>query len=220
LGDADFIEARLLSLATREGAVFSDLEFTVPRGELAVVAGPSGSGRSALLLALAGRMRGWTGALRVGGYDAARESRAVRRFSSIARIGSMIELEPRHTVGEAITERALIDNVNPRSANQIVHQATREFGLGLDDATLVDRLPAVDRGILAVLLATVRPAELVIFDDVDHDLDPEQQVRLWSVLEAFTGDQITVVASTVHAEAAPAEARLIALPHPTDSARQ
>ena len=217
--DADFIEARLLSLATREGAVFGDLEFTVPRGGLAVVAGPSGSGRSALLLTLAGRMRGWTGALRIGGYDAARESRAVRRFSSIARIGSMIELEPRHTVGEAITERALIDNVRPRPAHQIVHHAAREFDLRLDDDALIDRLTAVDRGILAVLLATVRPAELVIFDDVDRDLDPEQQGRLWAVLEAFTGDQITVVASTVHADAVPAGARLITLAHTTESTR-
>ncbi|WP_161605988.1 ATP-binding cassette domain-containing protein [Microlunatus speluncae] len=208
---ADFVEARLLSLATREGVVFGDLEFTVPRGGLGVITGPSGSGRSALLLTLAGRMPGWTGALRVGGHDAARESRAVRRISAVARIGSMIDLEPRHTVGEAITERALIDGMSPRAAGQTVHRAARELELRLADDTLVERLPAVDRTILAVLLATVRPAELVIIDDVDRGLDAGQQARVWSVLDALTADHTTVLASTVHPETVPDAARLITL---------
>lgn len=211
---ADLIEASRLSLITREGPVFSDLDFSVPRGGLGVIAGPSGSGRSALLLTLAGRMRGWTGALRVAGHDAARESRAVRRISSVARIGTMIDLEPRHTVAETITERALIDSVPPRTAAATVRGAAADLGLALDDGTLVDRLPAIDRTVLTVLLATVRPAELVIIDDVDRGLDPDEQRRLWTTLETLTTDQTTVIASTVHPEAAPGGARLILLPRP------
>ncbi|MFC7619982.1 ATP-binding cassette domain-containing protein [Microlunatus sp. GCM10028923] len=209
-----FLEAQLLSLITKEGPVFRDLGFSVPRGGLAVVAGPSGSGRSALLLTLAGRMRGWTGALRVGGRDAARESRAVRRISSVARIDSMIDLEPQHTVGEAVTERALIDTVAPRSAAMIIHRSAREYGLRVDENTLIGRLPALDRAILTALLATVRAADLVVFDDADRGLDPAEQSTLMSVLAGLGEDFTTVVASTVHADAAPAGATLIPLTRP------
>jgi ABC-type multidrug transport system ATPase subunit len=71
-----------------------------------------------------------------------------------------------------------------------------------------------------VLLATVRPAELIIVDDVDRNLDPEQQARLWAVLDALTEDHLTVVASTVHPETVPARAQMITLSpaaHPTRS---
>ncbi|GAB3765409.1 ATP-binding cassette domain-containing protein [Microlunatus parietis] len=215
-----FIDAQLLSLITREGPVFRDLRFRVPQGGLALVAGPSGSGRSALLLTLAGRMRGWTGALRIGGRDAARESRAVRRISSVARIDTMIDLEPQHTVGEAITERALIDDVAPRSAAMIIHRSAREYGLQLDDGALIGRLPALDRAVLTALLATVRAADLVIFDDADRGLDPAEQAELLSVLAGLCSlddqgsDFTTVVASTVHADAAPAGTTLIPLTRP------
>lgn len=209
-----FLDAQLLSLITREGPVFRDLRFSVPQGGLAVVAGPSGSGRSALLLTLAGRMRAWTGALRVGGRDAARESRAVRRISSVARIDTMIDLEPQHTVGEAITERALIDDVAPRSAAMIVNRSAREYGLELDDSMLIGRLPALDRAILTALLATVRAADLVVFDDADRGLDPAEQATLLSVLAGLGEDFTTVVASTVHPDAAPAGTTLIPLTRP------
>jgi ATPase subunit of ABC transporter with duplicated ATPase domains len=54
----DYIAATGLGLATGHGPVFSDLSFSFPQGGLAVVAGESGTGRSALLLAIGGRRSG------------------------------------------------------------------------------------------------------------------------------------------------------------------
>jgi ABC-type multidrug transport system ATPase subunit len=65
--ESPHIETHDLSLVTWEGPVYSGVDPSFRRGRLAAVVGRSGSGRSALLLTLAGRIRGWTGRCRVAG---------------------------------------------------------------------------------------------------------------------------------------------------------
>ena len=48
--------------------IFRDVDLTVAPGALAAVVGPAGSGRSSLLLTLAGRMRSTAGTLSVLGH--------------------------------------------------------------------------------------------------------------------------------------------------------
>src|SRR5689334_23634817 len=49
------VTARGLGLRTRRGWIFRDVDLDVKQGELVALTGPSGSGRTSLLLALAGR---------------------------------------------------------------------------------------------------------------------------------------------------------------------
>jgi ABC-type glutathione transport system ATPase component len=112
------IETRDLSLATREGPVDAGVDLSFRRGRRAAAVGRPGHGRSALLLTLAGRMRGWTGRCRVAGYDAATQTGPLRHRGSLARISDLVDLEPRLTVAESITERALIDAMPLQRAGQ------------------------------------------------------------------------------------------------------
>src|SRR5699024_3485382 len=61
------IRLRGLGLRGSQGWAFRDVDLTAAAGDLVVLAGPSGSGRSALLLAIAGRLRASTGDLEVVG---------------------------------------------------------------------------------------------------------------------------------------------------------
>jgi ABC-type transport system involved in cytochrome bd biosynthesis fused ATPase/permease subunit len=83
-GPPPLVVAEGLSLAAKQGPVFTDLRFNWPKSTLVAVVGPSGSGRSSLLLALVGRLRGVTGRLSVTGLDAIRESRKVAQQTSVA----------------------------------------------------------------------------------------------------------------------------------------
>ncbi|MGI3779694.1 MAG: ATP-binding cassette domain-containing protein, partial [Janthinobacterium lividum] len=76
---AAVVEVDHLSLVGPEGPVFTDVSLAVETGRLTVVVGPGGSGRSSLLLALCGRMRGCTGTVRSQGRPVAsgRELRAL-----------------------------------------------------------------------------------------------------------------------------------------------
>lgn len=203
-----------LGLATKAGPVFAHLTFTVPRSRLSVVVGPSGGGRSALLLALSGRMRGLTGSVRLGQHAASSRPRDLRRRTAIARLSTLVGPEGQLTVGESMTERALIDGVQAADADAALAEAERVFELAFDREALVDQLPAYEQSLLAVSLAMARPADLILFDDADASLDVAEQTRLLAALARLSETGRTVLASTTEAAAVPAAAHLISMAPP------
>jgi ABC-2 type transport system ATP-binding protein len=192
-----------LGLATPAGPVFADLSFTVPRGALTAVVGPSGSGRSAVLLALGGRMRGVTGTVRLGERAARSRPRDLRAHTAVARLATLVEPEGRLTVGESVTERALVDGVAADAAARAVARAEETVGTTFDRSLLVDDLSAYDRALLCVALALVRPADLVLLDDADRALDVADQRRLLDALGRLCATGQTVVVSTTEAASLP-----------------
>jgi len=205
------LEVERLSLRTPAGPVFTELTFSVPRGGLTAVVGPSGSGRSALLLALGGRMRGLTGSVRLGGRAARSRPADLRARTAVARLATLVEPEGRLTVGESMTERALVDGVQDGDAAAAVARAEGVFGTTLDRGLLVDDLTAYDRALLCVALALVRPSDLVLLDDADRGLDVADQRRLLEALGRLCATGQTLVLSTTELASLPPGAHVVHL---------
>ena len=78
-------------------------------------------------------------------------------------------------------------------------------GLDLPRKTLVGDLSSLDRTLLTVALATLRPAELVVLDDAQRGLDAEQLGRLMTglvgLVEAGTCVVVSVLEEAVLPEA-------------------
>jgi ABC-2 type transport system ATP-binding protein len=205
-----------LSLASKQGGpVFTDLHFCWPESGLAAAVGPNGSGRSSLLLAVVGRMRGLTGRLSVAGVDAVEEHRTVAQRTSIARISDLVELEGQLSVAECITERALIDAVAPQHAETLFAAMERTVGFEVARRDLVDELPALEQAVVAVILATLRPSRLVVLDDADARLDIADQRLLYEALRAIAAAGPAIAISTTEAAALPDDVPRIALTRPT-----
>ena len=220
--DSPYIQTHDLSLVTREGPVYEGVDLAFRRGRLAAVVGRSGSGRSALLLTLAGRMRGWTGRCRVAGYDAATQTATLRDRSSLARISDLVDLEPRLTVAESITERALIDAMPlPRAGDRFEASCAALGGIDFPRTTLVGELTSLDQTLLAVALATLRPAELVFLDEAERRLDGEQRGRLMVGLLGLVESGTCVVISVLDPAGLPEGTDTYALsrPDPVTAAR-
>jgi len=65
---ADFLNVAGLSYSYEDGKkALSDINFTIGRGETAVVMGPNGAGKSTLLWVLTGVFRNFSGAVAIGG---------------------------------------------------------------------------------------------------------------------------------------------------------
>lgn len=207
-----YITGTALTLITRHGPVFADLDFSFPKGALAIINGHSGGGRSALLLALAGRMRGVTGTLRVAGFDAANQGKQIRDTTSIARISHLIDLEPQLTVADSITERALSDALPSARGVAAFHHAETILDRTFDRDLLVDDLSALDRTLLAVAVASMRPAHVLLLDDADSRLDLSDQRLLMAALLRVTDTGVTVVASALETAAVPPSAVVYAMP--------
>ncbi|MGK5445149.1 ATP-binding cassette domain-containing protein [Micromonospora sp. URMC 105] len=196
------VEARGLGLRTRRGWVYRDVDLTAEAGELHAVTGPPGSGRTSLLLALAGRFPHNEGTLRTRGPAA------------LGQVAGVHEPDPALTVAEHIQERLLLLGPVPRRRRQLVPvaavRARRAYrrdafaaaisGAGFTDVPLDPDVRGRDltpqqRQVLGLVLATLSGPSLIVADDVDAGSDAPERAWLWAALARLAGQGYAVVAS-------------------------
>ena len=199
------LKADSLRLATGQGLVFDTLSVDIPRGALCAITGKAGAGKSALLLALTGRMQGVTGSLVVDGHDARRHPRRVRRATSVARIDTLIEPEASLSLEDCITERTLADAAPARARHANYLHVALLLGLDAPRDTLFGQLSPADQTRAAVALASIRPSRLIVVDDLDRETTLADQAALWAGLLDLAAEGVTVVASTSERAAVPPE---------------
>nr|WP_084468598.1 ATP-binding cassette domain-containing protein [Nocardiopsis trehalosi] len=188
------IEADGLGLRTGEGAVYSGVSFDAAPGSLVAVAAPSGAGRTALLLTLAGRMRPTSGTLRVDGHALPAAARRVRRIAALGLSDGVNDLDERLTAGDHLAERLLL---RARPAERGARAAALDAaGLSdLDRTRRVRDLTAAERRRLGIALALLDEPRLICVDDADRGLSPDDRAALWATLRALADSGPTVVAA-------------------------
>jgi ABC-2 type transport system ATP-binding protein len=185
------------------GRIFGPVTVGVAAGELLAVTGPGGSGRTALLLALSGRLRVTGGRLIVGGHPLDIESGAVRDLVAVARAGDAVELDELWTVGEAIANRAVLTRRRPVSAvERAVRTRLTGAGSGLVSTAALHALTPLARTLLDLALAAAEDRPVVVLDDADRGLEPEDERQVWEALRALADEGRTVVAVTTDPRAA------------------
>ncbi|WP_369245997.1 ATP-binding cassette domain-containing protein [Streptomyces sp. R41] len=182
-------------------------------GSLIAIEGPSGSGRTCLLLALTGRMKPTEGTATVGGSRLPKQMTAVRRASALAHVPGVTDLDPALTVGEHLSERALLQRqfgdsvrglLRPRAERTTEAKLRIDTALaaaGLDRETLpkgsrtavrdLERLEALR---LSVALALIGRPGLLGVDDTDLKLSDAERAEAWALLTSLTETGTTVVA--------------------------
>lgn len=194
------VVAEDVALATREGPVYTGVDFTARPGTLTVFQADSGGGRSALLLTLTGRMRPTSGTVHVDGHELPRRARRVRRISSLGLMSEVNALDERLRVREHLSEAALL-RFRP-AARGLADFAMEAADLAdLDRRTLVKELDALERRRLGVALALMAEPRLLAVDDVDGGLSDEHQVLMWHTLKGLSDAGLTVVATCADADA-------------------
>ncbi|MFD6951144.1 MULTISPECIES: ATP-binding cassette domain-containing protein [unclassified Nocardiopsis] len=194
------VQAEGLTLATREGPVYTDVGFTAVPGTLTVFQADSGGGRSALLLTLTGRMRPSEGSLHVDGHPLPRRARAVRRISSLGLMDGVNAPDERLRIREHLSEGLML-RASP-AARGLADEAMDAADLGgLDRRALVRDLSTFERRRLGVALALLSEPRLLAVDDVDGGLGPDHQAAMWRTLQRLSEEGLTVVAACADADA-------------------
>ncbi|MFF0850248.1 ATP-binding cassette domain-containing protein [Streptomyces sp. NPDC003280] len=202
-----------LGLKGPRGWVFRDVTLDAEPGSLIAIEGPSGSGRTCLLLALTGRMKPTQGVAAVAGFKLPRHMAAVRRIGAVANVAGVTDLEPALTVGEHLRERALLqrrfgDSLREalRPRRDRVHEARLRVDAALAAAGLdLETLPKGSRTAvrdldrpaelrLSVALALLGRPRLLGVDDVDMKLSDTEREEIWDLLRSLTRAGTTVVA--------------------------
>ncbi|MGX1544907.1 ATP-binding cassette domain-containing protein [Streptomyces adustus] len=212
-GDGAAVTARDFGLEGPRGWAFRGVSIEAEPGALIAIEGPSGSGRSCLLLALTGRMRATEGTATVGGARLPKQSAAARRIGAPANVAGVTDLDPALTVGEHLHERALLQRrfgdslrglLRPRAervAEERLRVDTALAAAGLDPTTLpkgsrtavrdLERLEALR---LSVALALIGRPRLLGVDDADLKLSAAERADVWALLRSIADAGTTVVA--------------------------
>jgi ABC-2 type transport system ATP-binding protein len=187
------VRADGLGLRTRRGWVFRNVDLALPARSVTALAGPAGSGRSMLLLTLAGRARPTDGTLTVAGEG---RRAHIRQAVAVARITDAVELEPELRLADHIREAKLL-------SREFDYPWARELtGLTVDSATLVSDLAADDLALFAVAVAVAGRPRVLVVDDVDLSASAAQQLRIWRALRAIADAGVAVVGATVDGDVA------------------
>ncbi|WP_313022358.1 ATP-binding cassette domain-containing protein [Mobilicoccus sp.] len=180
--DDPILIARDLMADGSQGRIFGPVDVTLYPEQMCVVAGPAGSGKSSLLLALCGRFRAATGSLELCGIDAAANPYDALMHTSIARLGDYVGPEDRLTLRESILDRAYIDGISPDTALKRADLMAEALGVRVDVKAQLEKMDSLDRAVVAVALAMVRPASVIALDDADLRIRHRDLPRLYSAL--------------------------------------
>ncbi|MER7456122.1 ABC transporter ATP-binding protein [Micromonospora sp. NPDC126480] len=168
-----------------------DVDLTVQRGQLVLVVGRVGSGKSSLLRALAGIVP-HTGRLTWNG-EPVTEPELFLRPQQVGYVGQLPRVLS-GTVADNITLGHPVDAAAAVSTAQLDHDlAASGSGLGLVIGHKGTRLSGGQLQRLALARALAPRTELLVADDVSSALDVTTELALW---EALRRHGVTVVGST------------------------
>jgi phospholipid/cholesterol/gamma-HCH transport system ATP-binding protein len=199
--DAALVQAIGLAVSHGDELVLRDLDFSIARGEVFVIVGASGSGKSSLLRELIGLLRPAAGRVLIEGHDvydgsAAELSALRRRFGVMFQAGALWSAM---TVGENLMLPLRLFTTLPRDARE--QRARLKLALvGLDGA--FDRMPAElsggmrKRAALARALALDPP--LLFLDEPGSGLDPVNATRLDGLILQLRDHLGTTVVMVTH----------------------
>ncbi|GGZ66648.1 ATP-binding cassette domain-containing protein [Streptomyces subrutilus] len=207
------VRAEGFGLKGPRGWAFRGIGVDAEPGSLIAVEGPSGSGRTCLLLALTGRMKATEGRADVGRHRLPGAMAAVRRIAALGPVPGVNDLDQALTVAEQLREGALLQRrygvplrglLRPPSERRAAARARTDAALaaaGLDPAALpkgprtsvrdLDRLEAVR---LSVALALLGSPRLLALDDLDLKLSDGERAEAWDLLRSIAARGTTVLA--------------------------
>lgn len=186
------VTARGITARGPLGPVFENVDATIRPGELATVIGPSGTGRTSLLLALSGRLRTVAGWIEVDGHKLPKHSKRARKLLAPALLRPGFELERCWRVREAVRERRVTNEID----NTDVSESFALVGVDPEPEALIGSLHPGERLLLAVALGMAASPPGLLVDDVELGLPAAARVRVWTALKAVSGTGTTVIAST------------------------
>jgi ABC-2 type transport system ATP-binding protein len=188
------VEVEALTRRFGDFTAVDGISFTVEKGEIFGFLGPNGAGKSTTIKMLCGILAPTSGWARVGGYDVARESQAVR--GTIGYMSQRFSLYEDLKVGENL---AFFGGVQQLDARRLAARTDWVLGvanLGPHRDELAGKLSGGVRQRLALACAIIHEPRIVFLDEPTAGVDPASRRHFWELIYELAGAGVTVMVST------------------------
>ena len=194
-----------------ETIALRNLSFSTSSGEVLVLLGPNGSGKTTALKLISTMLLPDAGAVRVAGFDTQRQAREVRRRVGIA-VATERSFFPRLSARENLEFFATLDEV-PRSERAArIRQVLHETGLDEQADTWVMKFSSGMYQRLGIARALVKEPSVLLLDEPTRSLDAATAAHFWLTIRGLAGRGVSVLLATHNfAEAVAVGDRLLLL---------
>jgi putative ABC transport system ATP-binding protein len=196
------LQLQHLSKSFGDTPVFSDVGFSVARGEFVALIGESGVGKSTLLNCIAGLEQPDSGTLQLSGQDVlglSEDARARMRRSMLGFVFQAFHVLPHLSVAENVSLPLLLLGRPDAARVQAVLDAV---GLGELAARMPAQLSGGQLQRVAIARAVVHAPALILADEPTGNLDPATAERVLSVLVAQVRGSGAACLLVTHSDAA------------------
>jgi ABC-2 type transport system ATP-binding protein len=178
-----------------ETVALKDLSFSARAGEVLVLLGPNGSGKTTALKLISTMLLPDAGSVRVTGCDTQVEGVGVRENVGIA-IATERSFFPRLSARENLEFFATLDNVPPAECARRVDEVLGEIGLSEQADTLVMKFSSGMYQRLGIARALVKRPTVLLLDEPTRSLDAATTGHFWTTIRTLADRQTTVMLAT------------------------
>jgi polar amino acid transport system ATP-binding protein len=178
--------------------VLKGISMTVSRGEVVVVIGRSGSGKSTILRCINGLEPIQQGRIMVDGEVVDAHSRHVRKIrEEVGFVFQSFNLFPYYTALENVSlALKIVKKMPPAEARSIAEEMLARVGLSDKLDAYPDRLSGGQQQRVAIARALAMNPKLMLFDEVTSALDPELVGEVLKVMQDLAEGGMTMVVVT------------------------
>ncbi|MBP1775365.1 MAG: glnQ3 [candidate division NC10 bacterium] len=178
--------------------VLNGITFDVSRGQVTVIIGRSGSGKSTILRCINGLEPIQEGRIRVGGELVNAHSRHVHKIrEKVGFVFQSFNLFPYYTALENVSlAPKIVKGLPAAEARTIAEQMLARVGLSDKLAAYPDKLSGGQQQRVAIARALAMNPELMLFDEVTSALDPELVGEVLKVMQDLAEGGMTMIVVT------------------------
>ncbi|MCL2047465.1 MAG: ATP-binding cassette domain-containing protein [Defluviitaleaceae bacterium] len=172
------------------------ISFSVKEGDLFSLLGTNGAGKSTTIGILTTLLAKTSGAVTVGGIDAAKNPERVRELIGVVFQESV--LDDKLTVRENLMVRGSLYGLRGARLKSCVNEAIRLTALGELDTRLYGRLSGGQRRRTDIARALVNTPRLLFLDEPTTGLDPKTRRDIWRLIRNLQKSRGMTVFLTTH----------------------